>query len=259
MASASGSWSVADRRAAGSSPAGRTTLCPNPMNPWGAIIAVLIAVRDSDLALATFSAAGLIIAGRDGGAHIERIRSYVTAAQREYVQLGHAEQLRVVLNMVLFLRGELARRQDGGQLEQLDQILLNLGWRLIDNNLVQVALIDPGELARVAEAARAELVKLGPRRGCRTIHLAQSQRPAERSTRSPGLCIHGAPSWQSCGRVLSTIRDEILGSQRRLGTSGNGADRTELGSGSCPTIRPKRAWFDQSSRVCHADSPNSYG
>lgn len=133
------------------------------MNPWGAVIAVLIAVRDSDLALATFSAAGLVIPARADGAHIERIRSYVAAAQQQHGQLGAPEQHRVVLNVVLFLRHELQRRAQADQLQQLDDILLNLGWRVIDGNLVQLTLVDPGELARVSEAARAELLRAAAR------------------------------------------------------------------------------------------------
>jgi hypothetical protein len=133
------------------------------MDPWGAVIAVLIAVRDSDLALATFSAAGLVIPARADGAHIERIRSYVAAAQRTYEQLGAAEQQRVVLNMVLFLRNDLQRRQNAESLRQLEEILLNLGWRVIDDSLVQVTLVDPGELARVSQAARAELLRAAAR------------------------------------------------------------------------------------------------
>jgi hypothetical protein len=133
------------------------------MDPWGAVIAVLIAVRDSDLALATFSAAGLVIPARADGAHIERIRSYVAAAQQTYAQLAAPEQQRTVLNMVLFLRTELERRQNAESLRQLEEILQNLGWRVIDGNLVQLALVDPGELARVSQAARAELLRAAAR------------------------------------------------------------------------------------------------
>jgi len=133
------------------------------MDPWGAVIAVLVAVRDSDLALATFSAAGLVIPARADGAHIERIRSYIAAAQQAYAQLGAPEQQRVVLNMVLFLRNELERRQNAESFRQLEEILRNLGWRVIDGNLVQLALVDPGELARVSQAARTELVRAAAR------------------------------------------------------------------------------------------------
>jgi hypothetical protein len=144
------------------------------MDPWGAIIAVLIAIRDSDLALPTFSAAGLVIPARADGAHIERIRSYVAAAQRTYEQLGAAEQQRVVVNMVLFLRNDLPRRQNAESLRQLEEILQNLGWRVIDDTLVQLTLVDPGEFGSCATGS-----------SCRT-----SPRGCPRTTRSV-RCHHG--------------------------------------------------------------------
>lgn len=131
------------------------------MDPWGAVVAILLAVRRAEVALGAFGAAGLNIPVVNDGAHIERVTAYVAAAQRVYAGLAAAEQRRAVLAMLLYLQHELQQHQ--AHLGRLDEILLNLGWRLINGNLVQIDHLDPGELARIAQPARDELVRAAAR------------------------------------------------------------------------------------------------
>ena len=131
------------------------------MDPWGAVVAILVAVRRAEVALGTFGAAGFNIPIQQDGAHIQRITAYVAEAQPLYAGLNDQEKRRAVLAMLLFLQRELAPQAQ--HLAQLDEILLNQGWRLINNTLVQVDVIDPGELARVVQPARDELVRAAGR------------------------------------------------------------------------------------------------
>jgi len=130
-------------------------------DPWGPVGAILFGFG-SDTVVEIVGFSGLtpdwVLTGPENYSHTTRKRVYLSRVDVAYKRLDAETKRRFVLNVAR----EIARQNPEKQ-ELLNEALRRIGWLLIGDALIPIAVLNPEDLEKVPEVSRGDLAKAADR------------------------------------------------------------------------------------------------